>query len=101
MGAPVGSGIFTGLTCLAISVLVILLLRHYLPLRRTPAFLSVPVFFALALPASLILLVPIDLSSSIGGNDVHSGIWLPPRAMLVFWRIVYWLIFVLTWYYCS
>ncbi|PGH10417.1 hypothetical protein GX51_00176 [Blastomyces parvus] len=95
--APVGSGIFMVIALLVISILVLLLLRRYLPLRSTPAFLSFPVFLALALPASVVLLVPIDLTSSTRGDEPSSGIWLPPRVMLVSWRIAYWLTFVMTW----
>ncbi|KAK2812649.1 hypothetical protein FQN50_001295 [Emmonsiellopsis sp. PD_5] len=82
---------------LVISILVLLLLRYYLPLRSTPAFLLLPVFLALALPASVVLLVPVDISSSTESDGVHRGIWLPDRVMLVSWRIAYWLTFVLTW----
>ncbi|PGH17764.1 hypothetical protein AJ79_00905 [Helicocarpus griseus UAMH5409] len=95
--APVGSGIFMVIAFLVISILVLLLLRRYLPLRSTPGFLSFPVFLALALPASVVLLVPIDLTSSSRGDEPGSGIWLPARVMLVSWRIAYWLTFVLTW----
>lgn len=84
---------------LVISLLVLLLLRHYLPLRSTPAYLTIPVFLALALPSSIILLVPIDLASNAVEEDgVARGIWLQDRAMLVMWRIAYWLTFMLTWY---
>lgn len=95
---PVGSGIFTVVAVLAIFSLVLALLRHYLPLRSTPAYVTLPVFLALALPASAILLVPIDLASSPPDSATPSGIWLSKRVMLVSWRIVYWLTFVLTWY---
>jgi len=94
MAAPVGSSIFLTLALLTISLLVLLLLRHYIPLRTAPAYLLVPVFLALALPASIILLVPIDLASHASAS---SGIWLPDRALLVAWRITYWLTFLLTW----
>lgn len=96
---PVGSSVFFTLTLLVISVVALLLLRRFLTLRATPAYLSVPVFLALALPASVVLLVPIDLASS--SRDDGSGpkaIWLPDRLLLVSWRIAYWLIFVLTWF---
>lgn len=95
---PVGSSVFFALALLTICVLALLLLRRFLTLRATPAYLSVPVFLALALPASVVLLVPIDLASS--SRDDGSGpraIWLPDRLVLVSWRIAYWLIFVLTW----
>lgn len=100
-GSPsaVGSEVFSLIALLVISLAVLLILRHYLPLRTTPAYLTVPIFFALSLPASIILLVPIDLASSSRDEDVSSrGIWLPDRVLLVSWRISYWLTFALTWY---
>ena len=98
MGSSVGSDAFALLALLAISIFVLLLLRHYLPLRTTPAYLIVPVFLALALPISIFLLVPIDLSSSSGIPDAASkGIWLPDGVLLVAWRVAYWLTFALTW----
>ncbi len=98
MASSVGSDVFALLAFLTISVAVLFLLRHYLPLRSTPAFLLVPIFISLVLPASAILLVPIDLASS-ARESAHGGkgIWLPERAVLVSWRIVYWLTFILTW----
>ncbi|OXV08210.1 hypothetical protein Egran_04027 [Elaphomyces granulatus] len=95
--APVGSGLFFFFALLVICLLVLLLLRRFLPLRTTPAFITVPVFLALVLPASLVLLVPIDLASSSRAGARAKGIWLPDRLVLVLWRIAYWLIFVLTW----
>ncbi|ETI28208.1 hypothetical protein G647_00657 [Cladophialophora carrionii CBS 160.54] len=98
MASSVGSDVFACLALLTISVGVLFVLRHYLPLRTTPAFLLVPIFLALVLPTSALILVPIDLASSARESD-HGGkgIWLPKRAVLVSWRIVYWLTFVLTW----
>jgi hypothetical protein len=96
---PVGSSVFFSLALFAICILVLLLLRRFLTLRATPAYLSVPVFLALALPASVVLLVPIDLASSSRDDDTGpKAIWLPDRVVLVSWRIAYWLIFVLTWF---
>ncbi|KAF9885482.1 hypothetical protein FE257_012809 [Aspergillus nanangensis] len=94
---PVGSSIFFSFTLFIISVVVILLLRRYLTLRATPAYLVIPVFLALALPASVVLLVPIDLASSSRDGAGPKAIWLPDRLLLISWRIAYWLIFVLTW----
>jgi hypothetical protein len=95
--ASVGSAIFVAVAFTVISLLAVLLLRYYLPLRTTAAYLLVPVFLAIALPANLILLVPIDLASNPFGDEPPRGIWLPQRALLVAWRISYWLTFVLTW----
>ena len=84
------------LTLLSISVL--LLLNHFLPLRTSPAFVTIPIFLALVLPISAILLVPLDLASSLRAEDESSrGVWLPNRMVLVAWRISYWLTFLLTW----
>ncbi|TVY67505.1 LMBR1 domain-containing protein 2-like protein B [Lachnellula suecica] len=101
MKAPsaIGSEAFSVIALLVISLAVLLILRHYLPLRTTPAYLTVPIFFALGLPASIILLVPIDLASSSRDENASSrGIWLPDRVLLVSWRISYWLTFGLTWF---
>ncbi|KAI0539909.1 LMBR1-like membrane protein-domain-containing protein [Xylaria digitata] len=96
---PVGSIIFACIALAILSIVVLLILRRYLPLRTTPAYLLVPVFFGLWLPASIVLLVPIDLASNASPDDeAIRGIWLPHRALLVAWRISYWLTFVLTWF---
>ncbi len=96
---PVKSEIFGGLALLVLSLAVLLILRYYLPLRSTPAYLLVPVFFALWLPASIILLVPIDLASTAQTDDEATrGIWLPQAVLRVAWKISYWLSFALTWW---
>lgn len=97
--SSVGSNIFTIVSALLIAILVLLVIRHYIPLRTTPGYLIFPVFLTLFLPCSIILLVPIDLASTAGDDEtVSKGIWLPERALLVAWRITYWLTFVLTWF---
>lgn len=94
-----GSDVFIVFALFSIALLVLLVLRYYLPLRTTAAYLLVPVYLALALPASIILLVPIDLASHAGDtHEATRGIWLADRALLVIWRITYWLAFALTWY---
>ncbi|ORY14956.1 LMBR1-like membrane protein-domain-containing protein [Clohesyomyces aquaticus] len=96
--SPAGSTAFFVLSLLAISLLVLLLLRYYLPLRTTPAYVLFPVFLAIALPASIVLLVPIDLASSAGTDTSESrGIWLPDKVIYKSWRVTYWLTFALTW----
>ncbi|KAL7626851.1 hypothetical protein AAE478_003625 [Parahypoxylon ruwenzoriense] len=81
--SPVPSEIFALIALLVLSLIVLLILRYYLPLRTTPAYLLVPVFFALWLPATIVLLVPIDLASNAStDDDATKGIWLPPRALL-------------------
>ncbi|CBY00637.1 similar to LMBR1 domain-containing protein [Plenodomus lingam JN3] len=93
-----GSIAFFVLALLTIIGLVLLLLRYYLPLRTTPAYVVVPVFLAIALPASIVVLLPVDLASSAGiATDGARGIWLPDTVVYKSWRIVYWLTFALTW----
>ncbi|KAH6636563.1 LMBR1-like membrane protein-domain-containing protein [Chaetomium tenue] len=97
--SPVPSLVFALIALLCISVVALLILRYYLPLRTTPAYLLVPVFFALWLPASMVLLVPIDLASSAMVDDIDArGIWLNTRTLRVSWRVTYWLTFALTWF---
>ena len=97
--SSVGSNIFAVSSILAIALLVLLVIRHYLPLRSTPAYLLVPVFLALALPSSIIILVPIDLASAQRDETTRiRAVWLPERVILVTWRITYWLTFCLTWF---
>ena len=97
--SPVGSEVFSLIALLIFSGITLLILRHYLPLRTTPAFVLVTVFFALWLPACIVLLVPIDLASSARTDDENTrGIWLPQRLIQTCWRIAYWLTFTLTWY---
>ncbi|KAL8842356.1 MAG: hypothetical protein Q9176_002745 [Flavoplaca citrina] len=97
MSTSVGSDIFAFLAILLIGLLVLLLLRHFLPLRSTPAYVLVPIFLALFLPVSIILLLPIDLASSLRSDDEATrGVWLPETLILLAWRITYWLTFALT-----
>ncbi|EAT80828.2 lysosomal cobalamin transporter [Parastagonospora nodorum] len=93
-----GSSAFFVLSLLSICGLVLLLLRYYLPLRTTPAYVTVPVFLAIALPASIVVLLPIDLASSAGTDTEGArGIWLSDTVVYKSWRIIYWLTFMLTW----
>jgi hypothetical protein len=94
-----GSIAFFILSLLSICGLVLLLLRYYLPLRTTPAYVVVPVFLAIALPASIVVLLPIDLASSAGLDTTNGarGIWLNDKVVYKAWRVIYWLTFALTW----
>lgn len=99
MTTSIGSDAFAFTALLLIALVVLLLLRHFLPLRSTPAYVLVPIFLALFIPLSIILLLPIDLASSLRTEDEATrGVWLPERVILVAWRITYWLTFALTWY---
>ncbi|RMZ88228.1 hypothetical protein DV736_g4545, partial [Chaetothyriales sp. CBS 134916] len=101
MVSAAASDIAIAISLAALCLALLLLLRHFLPLRSTPGFLLLPVFLAVALPASAVLLVPIDLASTSGPQDgaaASKGIWLARRPLLVAWRLVYWLTFMLTWF---
>ncbi|KAJ6258388.1 Protein-lysine N-methyltransferase EFM4 [Drechslerella dactyloides] len=95
----VGSSVLSAVAFVTIDIFVLLLIRFFLPLRTTPQYLLVPVFLALVIPCSIIVLVPIDLASNSGidGSSGNRGVVLPDRVLLVAWRIAYWLSFVLTW----
>ncbi|KAK6523238.1 hypothetical protein TWF694_006128 [Orbilia ellipsospora] len=95
----VGSSVLSAIAFVTIDILVLLLIRFFLPLRTTPQYLLFPVFLALIIPCSIIVLVPIDLASNSGldGGSGDRGVVLPHRVLLVAWRIAYWLSFVLTW----
>ncbi|KAH8692775.1 LMBR1-like membrane protein-domain-containing protein [Talaromyces proteolyticus] len=95
---PVGSAVFLAISFFIICIIALLLLRRFLTLRATPGYIILPVFLALVLPASVVLLVPVDLTSSSRDGAGPKGVWLPDRANLVLWRITYWLIFCLTWF---
>jgi hypothetical protein len=96
--SPAGSSALFALALLTICGAVALLIRYYLPFRRTPAYVSVPVFLTIALPASIVLLVPIDLASSAGTDtDGNRGVWLTVTVVYKSWRVMYWLTFFLTW----
>lgn len=98
MSSSLGSDFFALISLLLAALVVLLLLRHFLPLRSTPAYILVPIFLALDVPVSIIFLLPIDLASSLRAEDEATrGIWLPETAVRVAWRITYWLTFALTW----
>ncbi|KAF2745256.1 hypothetical protein M011DRAFT_479094 [Sporormia fimetaria CBS 119925] len=93
-----GATAFFVLALLTICTLVVLLLRYYIPLRSTPAYVTISVFLSIALPASIVLLVPIDLASSAGTDTEGArGIWLSDKVVYKSWRVTYWLTFALTW----
>lgn len=99
MSISTASLAFAFIALLLVALIVLLLLRHFLPIRSTPAYVLVPIFLALFLPVSVILLLPIDLASSLRTEDEATrGVWFPERLVLVAWRITYWLTFALTWY---
>ncbi|KAL8966091.1 MAG: hypothetical protein Q9197_006186, partial [Variospora fuerteventurae] len=76
MSISTASLAFAFIALLLIALVVLLLLRHFLPIRSTPAYVLVPIFLALFLPVSVILLLPIDLASSLRTEDEATrGIW--------------------------
>ncbi|KAF6012266.1 hypothetical protein HII12_002419 [Brettanomyces bruxellensis] len=79
-----------------------LLVGRYIDYREQPKYLSVILVISLALPLSLIFLLPIDLLSTF--SDKHSidefkssPFYLERPIVNALWRINYWLTFFLTW----
>lgn len=70
-------------------------MRVYTRLRSTPPYLLLPVFLAVYIPCSIVVLVPIDLASSSNGSAAF--FYLSTEARLILWRIIYWGAFFLTW----
>ncbi|CAN6611325.1 hypothetical protein TRVA0_004S03928 [Trichomonascus vanleenenianus] len=76
-------------------VVVLWGIRLFSKLRRIPLFVLVPLFLAVYIPSSIVVLVPIDLMSSSDPN--HPMFYLSEHTRLVIWRVIYWLAFALTW----
>ncbi|KAK9366367.1 LMBR1-like membrane protein [Lipomyces kononenkoae] len=78
-----------------IAVYVVWIMDYFCTIRRTPSYLLVALFFAVYIPFSIILLVPIDLGSSTSDNRLL--LELPRKVTFATWRVLYWLAFFLTW----
>ena len=74
----------------------LLVMRPALDVMRVPHLLLPLMTMVIR---DVLLLVPVDLTSSSRelGKGTH-GVWLPSNAVLMLWRITYWLIFSLTWF---
>lgn len=66
----------------------------YTKLRQTPYYILLPLFIAVYIPCSIVVLVPIDLVSSSKQTTLF---YLSEEVRLVLWRVIYWLAFFLTW----
>ena len=95
MGA--GSNVLVGLALSATCGAALLTIRRYIPLRSTPTYLVFPVFLALALPFSIIVLLPVDISFQCASWGQAVETCSPSEILIVSWRIIYWLTFALTW----
>ena len=95
MGA--GSNVLVGLALSTTCGAALLIIRHFLPLRSTPAYLVFPVFLALALPFSIIVLLPVDISFQCASWVQVPEVCSPSEILVISWRIIYWLAFALTW----
>lgn len=69
-------------------------IRVYTRIRSTPLYIVIPLFLAVYIPCSIVVLVPIDLASSSEGKAFF---YLSKEVRLVLWRVIYWLAFFLTW----
>lgn len=67
----------------------------YTRIRSTPLYIFIPLFLAVYIPCSIVVLVPIDLISSSKGPDAF--FYLSEHARYILWRVTYWGAFFLTW----
>lgn len=82
----------------ALTGLITLLgIRRYTRLHETPSYIIVPLFIAVYIPCSIVVLVPIDLVSSSKHAKSTASFYLSKDVRLALWRIIYWLAFILTW----
>lgn len=78
------------------AVVTLLGIRMYAKLRKTPLYVLIPLFLAVFIPCSIVVLVPIDLVSS-SKHAKSSLFYLSEDIRLALWRVIYWLAFFLTW----
>lgn len=77
------------------------IVARFIDVRTQPRYLTVILMLSLALPLSIIYLLPMDLVSTY--NDIYnlglqdSSIYLPASTLSVLWQVNYWLTFLLTW----
>lgn len=79
------------------ALITLLGIRRYTRLCETPSYVLVPLFFAVYIPCSIVVLVPIDIVSSSKHSKSTASFYLPKEVRLALWRIIYWLAFILTW----
>lgn len=65
--------VFFALCLAGLAGVVVLIQRRYLPLRTTPEYLLVATFLPLFISCSIVVLVPIDLSSNSSTEDGTRG----------------------------
>uniref|UniRef100_A0A060T7S6 ARAD1C29942p n=1 Tax=Blastobotrys adeninivorans TaxID=409370 RepID=A0A060T7S6_BLAAD len=87
--------IFVVIAFLVTALVALLGIRQFTRLRKTPPFILVPLFIAVYIPCSIVVLVPIDLMSS--SDSKHPLFYVGEKARLIMWRVIYWLAFALTW----
>lgn len=86
--------ILPGVCFALILVVSVLGIQLHIDLRKYPPYVAVALTLAIFLPLSIILLLPIDYVSLNFDLRVFD---LPPRWVLVMWKLNYWTTFLLTW----
>lgn len=87
--------IFVAVAFLAAGVVALLGIRLYIKFKDISMHELLPLFLAIYIPCSIVVLVPIDLMSS--SQSRHPLFYINEDVRLVLWRISYWLAFLLTW----
>ncbi|ODV91554.1 hypothetical protein CANCADRAFT_17936, partial [Tortispora caseinolytica NRRL Y-17796] len=72
---------------------VFILIQRFISIKTTPLYIFIPIFLAIYIPSSIIILLPIDLSC----QSSHTIFCISNKIILALWRMLYWLQFALTW----
>lgn len=76
-------------------IVALLGIRLFVKFKDISLHELVPLFLAIYIPCSIVVLVPIDLMSS--SQLRHPLFYISEEVRLVLWRVSYWLAFLLTW----
>jgi hypothetical protein len=87
--------VFVLLAFLATALVSLWAISRYCRIREVSAYVLVPLFVAIYIPFSIVVLVPIDLMSS--SQNSHPLFYINEAARLIIWRVMYWLAFTMTW----
>lgn len=91
-----------------VSLVVISLLNYFTNLSKAPIYVSLIAFLAWVFPFCIIIILPLDLSSTLfrkcsssPASDIICDLplgYVDDQFLLVFWKTLYWTMFNLTWF---
>ncbi|KAJ3154904.1 LMBR1 domain-containing protein 2 [Irineochytrium annulatum] len=92
------------LLLVALSVVVVNILLYFGNWRTYPWYVQATCFIAWLFPFSIIVMLPLDLASTLyrnceGPDCKEPFAYVDESFLLTFWQIVYWTMFNLTWYF--